>query len=60
MQNTPKKKQVYKYGEKSKMLKSGYPLCYEKRHCNSCLSLFRKIQDLKKEGYTIHNNAKIH
>lgn len=45
----------YKSREKAKMLKSGFPLCYENRHCKSCIGLYRNL--LKKAKCIIIKSA---
>ena len=33
---------LYTEEEKEKMLKNGFPICVDKRHCNVCIRRFRE------------------
>lgn len=50
----------YKKGEKEKMVKDGFPLCYDNRHCNSCMTHYRGIKELENQGFNVYNHVKIH
>lgn len=54
------KSMKYRKGEKEEMVKRKMPLCYEKRHCNSCMTVFRKMKELEKEDYIVHINVALH
>lgn len=43
----------YRYGEKNKMLKDGYLVCFRNIHCNSCIKRYRKnykLEEVKEEN----------
>lgn len=48
----------YRKDERELMLLSGFPLCYDKRHCNACIGLHRRIVELQKQGFRVHNHVK--
>lgn len=38
-----KKNEKYRPNEREKMIKAGFPICYENRHCETCIKRYRKM-----------------